>query len=337
MPIPPDSYELYVLDLIQRILGLDAAAYQEFALLFGPMLLDHMLRKGLPQPKAEELAADFLNSSLGKLNLYWPESGPLPEWILAHADARYQGWLRRLCGFERDLEAAANTQAALMPPIHPAIKGLEACFLHRPLRLVTGDFCDLLPADGDGTLIAMGDASGKGASAALYGILAGSWLRAFSQPDLSPTELLDRLDAALKEFRVGSQYATLLLACWHPESSRFVLCNGGVPPPILFRNSDLSWVTVNGSPLGLPIPAEFEQIDLPVLPGDLLVLYSDGIPDQLGPEGSTYGDARFAEIIRQTGQDTSERIARSLLADLERFRGGIEQHDDQMVLVMRVM
>ena len=332
---------MYVLDLIQRILGLDAAAYQEFALLFGPMLLDHMLRKGLPQPEAEKLAADSLNSALGKLEQYRPESGPFPEWILAHADTRFQAWLRRLCGLERDLKAAANTQAALMPTIRPSIPGLEACFLHRPLRLVTGDFCDLLPAGGDRTLIAIGDASGKGASAALYGILAGSWLRAFSQPDVSPPELLGRLDAALKGFRVGLQYATLLLACWHPESSRFVLCNAGAPPPILFRNGDLSWVTVNGLPLGLATPAEtsaeFEQTDLPVFPGDLLVLYSDGISDQLGPDGSMYGDARFEEIIHQTGQDTVERIARSLLADVERFRGGIEQHDDQMVLVMRVM
>ena len=77
-------------------------------------------------------------------------------------------------------------------------------------------------------------------------------------------------------------------------------------------------------------------LDLPVFPGDLLILYSDGIPDQPGPDGSTYGDAQFAEIIRQTGRDTAERVARSLLADLDRFRGGLEQYDDQMVLVMRV-
>jgi phosphoserine phosphatase RsbU/P len=322
--------------LIKRILSLDAPAYQEFALLFGPLLLDHMLRKGLPLPEAERLAVDSLNSSLGRLDRYRPDSGPFPEWLLAHADTRYQAWLHRLCGLERDLEAAANTQTAWMPPIRPEVQGLEVCFLHRPLRLVTGDFCELLAPRADRILIAMGDASGKGASAAVYGTLAGSCLRAFAQPDASPMELLGRLDAALKEFPAGSQYATLLLACWHPELREFEFCNGGSPPPILLRDGEISQVTVNGSPLGLPTPAEFEQVDLPVFRGDLLVLYSDGIPDQPGPDGSAFGDARFAEIIREMGQETVEQIARSLLADLERFRGGLEEHDDQMVLVMRV-
>lgn len=331
-----DDLNRYVLGLIRRVLLLDPAAYQEFALLFGPMLKDHMLHKGLPAPEADRLAADSLNAGLGRIEQYRPEGGPFAAWILALADRRHQAWLRRLCGFQRDLEAAATTQAAFLPGLRPSVAGLDVCFCHRPLRLVTGDFCDILPSAGGGAMISMGDASGKGASAAMYGILAQAWVRAFARPNLNPVQFLSQLDGALKGFRAGSQYATLLLSVWHPGTSKFVISSAGAPFPAVLRGGELVWVRTAGTALGWPTPADFEQIELPVSPGDLVVFYSDGIPDQSGPEGGLFGDQGFEETLRRSGQSDVEQVAQILFADLDQFRGDVEQGDDQMLLVMRV-
>jgi sigma-B regulation protein RsbU (phosphoserine phosphatase) len=144
------------------------------------------------------------------------------------------------------------------------------------------------------------------------------------------------LDAALKQIPAGSRYATLLVARWCPESSRFEISNGGAPKPILLRGGELSYVEATGTPVGLPTPADFDSIDLPVVSGDLLVFYSDGIPDQPGPDGRIHGEARLADVISDVGGEAVDVVAATLLADLERFRAGVEQHDDQMVLVIRV-
>jgi sigma-B regulation protein RsbU (phosphoserine phosphatase) len=161
-------------------------------------------------------------------------------------------------------------------------------------------------------------------------------LRAFSRSVADPFELLGQLDTALKEFPAGSQYATVLLIRWCPESSQLQICSGGSPPPILLRNGKVSQIELNGTPVGLPIPSVFTQTDLTVLSGDLLVLYSDGISDQPGPDGIHYGDERLADVIRQTGQGSLDQIAGSLLEDLENYRGDTEQHDDQMLLLIQV-
>lgn len=247
----------------------------------------------------------------------------------------YQAWIRRSLVLLSDLEAAASTPAALMPSASPAIEGLEAFFVHRPLRIVTGDFCEILTDATGNALIAFGDASGKGASAAFYGTYAGSWLRVSSRSLADPFELLGQLDTALKELPAGSQYATILLVRWCPESSVLQICSGGSPPPILFRDGEPSQIELNGTPVGLPTLPAFSQKNLPVMPGDLLVFYSDGISDQTGPDGIRYGDEPLAQLVRQTGRDTPENIAAFLLADIRRHSGDVEQQEDQMLLLIR--
>jgi serine phosphatase RsbU (regulator of sigma subunit) len=229
---------------------LDASAYQEFALIFRPILREHLLRKGLPLQQAEGLAADSLNAVLGKVREYRPERAHFRSWICCLADARYQAWLRRLCGLQRDLESAAVTQLALLPDARQSLPGLDAYFVHRPVRVVTGDLCQISLL-GNSTAISMGDARGKGASAALYGTVTQSWLRAFVRPEISPARLLSQLDGALKTLQAGTQYATLLHAVWQPRQSRFVMASAGAPPPAVLRGADLEWVQDRGPGAGL--------------------------------------------------------------------------------------
>jgi len=310
---------------------LDATAYRDFSVLFGPILRDHLVRKEMPASAAERLAADSINIALGKLQDELPEPEALTGWTLAIADRCHRAWQ-----LQQDLEDAAVAQQALMPSARPVVPGLEVYFTHRPVRIVTGDFCEVRTFSDGRTAISLGDARGKGAPAALYSALAHSWLRAFSTPDLCPVQLLTRLDTALKELRSSSRYLTLLHSVWHPRTLTFSMCSGGAPAPVLLRAGQLSWIPVPGPYIGWPLPAAFESVELPVCSGDLLVFYSDGIPDQTNAGDETYGDERLACAVAGLGHLAPEDAGQSILADNDDFRGGKDQFDDQMLLVVRV-
>jgi phosphoserine phosphatase RsbU/P len=321
--------------LIRRILNLDATAYQEYGQLFGPQIRDHLRSRGLPLPQAEELAIETLHVTLGEIRRYRENEGPLPEWIFSAADRVYAGWIARLCALHGDLQAAAMTQEALFPDSRPELPGLEAFFLHRPLRVVTGDFCEITPV-GTATAISMGDASGKGASAALYGTVTQSWLRLFQSAKDGPARVLFRLDEALRALRAGSQYSTLLHSHWQPEPGRFVMASAGSPSPVLLRDRSVEWVRLEGKPLGWHLTPEYAEVTLPVHSGDLVLYYSDGITEQPDGDGECFGEERFGLALRRMRDEPLERVAWSILTEVEEFRGATEQYDDQSVLAMRV-
>jgi sigma-B regulation protein RsbU (phosphoserine phosphatase) len=322
-------------DLIRRILDLDPLAYEEFSQQFGPILLASLLARRLPQAEAERLAAECVKALLSRVAQYDPTASSLFDWVLAYAEECYEALIRRLFALQADLKWAADTQAAMLPPQRPRVAGLDVCFLHRPLRLVTGDFCELMNAP-EQTLIALGDASGKGASAAIYSAVAGSRLRGLWGPKTQPLELLTQLDAVLKASPIGTQYATLLVARWHPQTRLLALHAGAAPPPILVRRGELTWLTVEGSALGHPIPPSFGSHELALFPADTLILYSDGISDQPDSEGQPYGDFRLADTARRVAELDIEEAASAILADLDQYADGQPQHDDQMLLVARV-
>jgi sigma-B regulation protein RsbU (phosphoserine phosphatase) len=259
----------------------------------------------------------------------WPR-----QWLRVQEESNQRSGAH---GLQPDIDAAATAQGALLTPARPFVPGLDVYVCHRPLESVTSDFCEILASGGHETMIVMGDACGKGVSAAIYGMRALSHLRALARPELSPAELLAQLNLALKQSRAGSEYATLLVFVWRSESRSFVIANAGAPAPAVLHNGELDWVRTAGPGIGSPASSDFEQIDLSVSPGDLLVLCSDGISGQEGGSGEAfYGDHRLAETIRRAGQCGVDHVAQALLADLDEFRAGVEQCDDQTIVVIRV-
>jgi len=236
---------------------------------------------------------------------------------------------------QEDLKAAHELQSVLLPDSLPEIEGLEAAVRLRPARQISGDIYDIFEHKDLQTVIAMGDVSGKGAAAALYGGLMSGLLRTLAPRRRRPAELLKALNDALIERKVESRYVTLCVMLWDPASRQIVMANAGALPPMICRGSDILKVRVEGVPLGLLDSREYEEVPFQTQPGDLLVQFSDGITDHVNPAGTEYGRGRLAQVIRGHCDQPPSRVIDEIFKDVDRFAK--TAFDDQTVFVMRVL
>ena len=260
-----------------------------------------------------------------------------PQIAIAIENARlYEELAQRQKQMEQDLEAARELQSALVWRTPPEIEGLDLAVGYRPARQVTGDLCHFYPFDGGEALITLGDVSGKGVAAALYGALVNGLLMSLAPRRRSPAALMKALNQALLERQVYARYVTLLTLRWLPAQRQIVMANAGSMPPVLCRRGEILKPRVEGVPLGLIPDAEHEEIVVQGEPGDLVVLYSDGLPDQTNEQGEEYGRARLLEALRRAWDQPPQAVVDTVFADLDQFSAGAGPSDDQTLLVLRL-
>ena len=237
---------------------------------------------------------------------------------------------------EQDLKAAYNVQSVLLPREAPPIAGLDIAIRLRPAREISGDVYDFFEHGDDQAIIAFGDVSGKGAAAALYGALVSGLLRTLAHRKRSPAELLSLLNNVLRERKIEAQYVTLIILVWNSLQRKFTMANAGSAPPMLCRRGQVIKPHVEGVPAGLLDNREYEEVDLPVESGDVLLLYSDGVTDQLNPREEEFERPRLAKALRKACDHSAEEIADRILADLDAFTNGAPAFDDQTLVVVKV-
>jgi len=238
---------------------------------------------------------------------------------------------------DQDLKAARKVQRILLPREDPEIQGLVTGIRNRPAREISGDVFGFFDHEEEGACaIAFGDVSGKGAAAALYGALLSGLLRTLSRRR-QPAELIQKLNETLLERKVEAQYATLLVALWQPASRRFLLSNAGSAPPLVLRKGEVLETKIEGVPIGLLAGREYDEVEIASEPGDVLVLYSDGVDEQPNEKGDVFGRERIMRVLKKHGTEAPQAIADAMIAAVDKFRGSAPIFDDQTVVVMRVI
>jgi sigma-B regulation protein RsbU (phosphoserine phosphatase) len=248
----------------------------------------------------------------------------------------YQELANREHRMQEDLKAARELQRVLLPDAELEIAGLDAAVRLRPARLISGDIYDVFEYGDGRALISFGDVSGKGAAAALYGGLVSGLLRTLAprRGGASPAELLKTLNDALIERKVEARYVTLCALLWNPAEREIVMANAGALPPMICRGGEILNIRVEGVPVGLLDAREYEEVRFPALPGDTIVLYSDGITDHLSPSGAEYGRGRLTKIVRSKCHLPAAALIAAIFEDLDVFN--TNAFDDQTLLVMKV-
>ncbi len=234
-----------------------------------------------------------------------------------------------------DLQAARELQRVLLPDAMPEIEGMDAAVRLRPARQISGDIYDVFEHKDRQTVIAIGDVSGKGAAAALYGGLVSGLLRTLAPRRRRPAELLKALNDTLIERRVESRYVTLCVLLWDPATRQIVMANAGALPPMICRGNEILKIRVEGVPLGLLDSREYEEVPFAMEPGDLIVLYSDGITDHLNIAGVEYGRGRLAQVVRSNCERRASDVIAEIFKDVDQFAK--TAFDDQTVLVMKIV
>ncbi len=238
---------------------------------------------------------------------------------------------------DQDLKAARKLQSVLLPRTAPDIIGLDIGMKSRPAREISGDLFDFFEHSDEYALIAFGDVSGKGAAAALYGAMVSGLLRTLAPRRRSPTQLMKALNESLLERKVDAQYVTLLLLLWEARTRTLTMANAGSLPPLIYRAGEIIEPKVEGVPLGLLDDREYEQVSIQVKRDDTILLFSDGIEDQLREKEEDFGRDRFTAIVSANSSLVPQEIVQKVFDGLDAFRGATPLTDDQTFIVLRVL
>lgn len=240
---------------------------------------------------------------------------------------------------QEDLETAREIQRQLLPTGAREVPGLDLATAYVPARQLGGDFYDLLPYGVGRLAVAVGDVSGKGTAAALYGSLAIGILRELVQ-DREPTaaEMLRLLNMRLLAARLDARFIAMQFAVYDAALRELSIANAGGTLPILVRNGEVTEVQVAGVPLGLLPEVEYEEVNLSLQPGDVLVFASDGIHESTNARHEEFGIERLKALLKAVAPfDPGYTIAQRIVRATDEYAGkGLPPHDDRTLVILRM-
>jgi len=243
----------------------------------------------------------------------------------------------------RELEIAREVQERLFPQKLPQVRGLDYSGQCRTALGVGGDYYDFLALP-DGELgIALGDVSGKGIAAALMMASLQASLRAeAARAGSDIAGMIATVNQMLYDASAEDRYATLFYARYDPSSYRFSYVNAGHNAPMVFRhgsgNDHVERLDQNGGPVvGLLPDCQYEQAEIALAPGDVVVLYTDGFSEAMNSSLEEWGEKRFIAAARETGGLPAERMIARIMHAATEFAADAPQSDDMTLVVLRVL
>ncbi len=241
---------------------------------------------------------------------------------------------RELARKEAELSFALQVQQALLPREFPGDGGLEFAAACLPARGISGDYYDVLRL-ADGRLVfTLADVSGKGISAAILMSNVHAVLRILSAAGHSPDEVCAQLNRHFHQMAVESRFVTLFYGEWSSREGRLSYINAGHNPPFLVAAGRRERLEAGGPPLGIFPDTQFQVSTRTLEPGDLLVLYSDGITEAGIDRGEPFGEERLESLAASQCHRELAEIQRQILT-LARQWSGAELDDDMTLLLVR--
>jgi len=277
-----------------------------------------------------------------QLNYFTPDHVQALSILAAHLavsieNARlYERVARDETRMERDLNAARRIQGALLPHLPVPEYGLDIAARVVSSRELSGDLYDFLRYGPQELAIAVGDVSGKGSAAALYGAVGIGTLRSLASQKHRPSEMLRAMNALLSDRAIEGRFMTLCFATWHRGRRKLRVANAGQEQPFLFHGGRCEKIRLVGFPLGIFEDAIYDQRSFILDPGDIVVFHSDGIGDTMNSDKEFFGHDRVCRLIAQHHDLSANEIADKILEEVDRFSNGAHPGDDRTLVVLKV-
>lgn len=241
---------------------------------------------------------------------------------------------------DRELEIAREVQQRLFPQKIPTVAGLEIAGYCRPALVVGGDYYDFIALPENSLGIAVGDVSGKGIGSALMMASLQASLRAQTiKPGSSLSEMVERINRLLYEASSENRYATFFYAEYHAASNCLRYVNAGHNAPMLFRAAsvpdEVLRLSDGGMPLGLFPQSAFQEGQVKLQPGDVLIGFTDGITEAMTRAEDEFGETRLIHAVRQCVRNLACDMITGILHEVDAFTAGARQHDDMTLVVVR--
>jgi phosphoserine phosphatase RsbU/P len=239
----------------------------------------------------------------------------------------------------RELEIAKEVQERLFPQRLPVIAGLDYCGRCKPAREVGGDYYDFLELPRDKLGIAIGDISGKGIGAALLMASLEASLRGLASLGQDLAELIERVNRLIRESSSANRYATLFYAEYDARANQLSYVNAGHNAPVILRNADAGMqvfrLETGGPVIGL-LPQSYQQASFSLSPGDLILLFTDGVSESMNRREEEWGETRLIDFAKTCHGLPAAQIMNRIFSAAEAFAAGAPQHDDMTLVVLRV-
>ena len=265
-------------------------------------------------------------------------AGALLESAVADRDAAAGESEVSLHRIEAELALGRQIQRSFVPLIPPDLPGYEVASQYEAAREVGGDFFDVFRIRGrPGRLaVCIADVTGKGIAAALLMAFARPLLHAAIDHARTPADALERTNRILVEERRSSLFITALCATIDMRAGALRLASAGHEPPLLVRSGqEPVWLDVAGPLLGAYRRLDLAECSVALDPGDLVLLYTDGVTDAQAADGERFGDARLVEAVRSAPSPAAADVVGAVCDAYHLFQGEMPAADDVTMVAIR--
>jgi sigma-B regulation protein RsbU (phosphoserine phosphatase) len=253
---------------------------------------------------------------------------PLLQFCLGHLTQNQQRAL------EADLVLARQIQDQLLPEQGMRHEGWDVSYHFEPAGLVSGDYCDLIPADSGNFYFILGDVSGKGIAASLLMSHLHAMFRSLLGFHLPLEKIMEQASRVFCKATLPTHYATLICGNAGREGEVEV-SNAGHPPALWVRGDAIESIAATGLPIGAFCEGQFGVKKITLNRGDVLLFYSDGLSEMRNKQGTEYGQERICESLKKCSRSSASDVVRACLEDLRVFRGGAALQDDMTIMAIR--
>jgi len=238
----------------------------------------------------------------------------------------------------QELRLAGKIQASFLPNKFPSIPGWQIAVSLLPARETSGDFFDVIELHNGRLGILVADVADKGVGPALYMALSRTLIRTYAiEYDAEPEVVFFAANSRLLNDARANLFVTAFYGILDPGQGTLTYCNAGHNPPLLIRSSNNGKVEVlsrTGIAIGIEEDATWTQASIKIDPGDILMLYTDGIPDAQNVEGMFFEEDKLIEIAQASRGRPAYEIQTTVLDDVQRFVGEAPQSDDITLMVL---
>ena len=243
---------------------------------------------------------------------------------------------------EKGVKIAASRQRKLLPTRAPSITGCEIAHTYRPAEELSGDFYDFVELEGGKGAFVIGDVSGHGIEA---GILMGMTKKVLSirlSEIGDPVAALKRTNADIVKDMDRSSFVTIAVLVYDPATRQLTCARAGHNPPLLYspaNGREVRKLEAGGLMLGMAQPVRFDEQLQPesvaVQPGDILLMYTDGIEEGKNAKGEEFGLERMADVLHHESAKPGAYILGALFYEFDRFAGSMKQEDDLTAICVK--
>ena len=243
----------------------------------------------------------------------------------------------KLVALQNELDVASRIQQSILPAGFPEGPEFQISGSMAPARNVGGDFFDVLPLDGGKIGIGVADVSDKGVPAALFMMSCRTLLKGAAIGSNGPGEVLREVNDLLHEDNEALMFVTLLYAVYDPATGEFTYASGGHDAPLVVQADGSSALLplTGGIMLGVVPDFSFVQNTVTIVPGDTVVLYTDGVTEAMNGSGEQFGMKRLQEIFAASAPEDSREANQAVFDAVSSFAGDIDASDDITCVTLR--